>query len=140
MALSIALLCADLLAWLVNGVYAEHYEALAATGTPSLNEAGSPRTVWSRRICGSHVLRRIVTLLVAAGLMAFATPYGPANLWMALRQVSATSITAKSKDWVPLLDVTSLNHVGFFQPLDVWTFLAVVCLAAALLTVARLQN
>ena len=74
-----------------------------------------------------------MTLVLAVGLAATLNPYGPANLTMPFRQVSASAITTQSTDWVPLLNMNALHNLGFFQPLDVGFFLVTLFLAGALL-------
>ncbi|MEW6347706.1 MAG: hypothetical protein AB1646_01475 [Thermodesulfobacteriota bacterium] len=77
-----------------------------------------------------------VTLLLSVGVLAFVNPYGPANVSMPFRQLSATSVTSHSTDWVPLLDLRSLRDFGLFQPLDVAFFVGVVLLVLVLVVVA----
>ncbi len=135
----LALRClGDLLTLLVNRSCdtGSHDGPAQVVGSGLLKASCAPQAAGNREVYQGDPLGWFVTLVLAAGLMACANPYGPANLFMPFRQVSASSITAQSTDWLPLLDLSVLQHWGFLQPLDVMTFLLVVCLAAVLLTVA----
>lgn len=73
-----------------------------------------------------------MTLAACLLVAVFANPYGPANLFMPHRQLSAATVTAQSADWAPLLDWTSLSQRGFFHPLDVRPYLVTVFVTAML--------
>jgi hypothetical protein len=68
----------------------------------------------------------LITLLVAIAVVAFVNPYGTANLEMPFRQLSASPMTSRSADWVPLFHWQQLWAKGFLQPLDVKPYLVFV--------------
>ncbi len=74
----------------------------------------------------------LITLAIAFLGMAFLNPYGPSNLLMPFRQISASSVTAQSTDWVPLVQLESVFSQGFLQPLDVLPFVGALLLIAVL--------
>jgi hypothetical protein len=78
----------------------------------------------------------LITFLVAFGLVALLSPYGTANLEMPFRQLSASPMTSRSADWVPLLNWDQISGRRFLQPLDVKPYLVFV---AATLVLAVLM-
>lgn len=67
-----------------------------------------------------------LTLLAAVLLAAFVNPYGPANLLLPYRQLSAQSVTGLSADWLPLLQWKTFADQSLFHPLDVRPFLLTI--------------
>ncbi len=65
-------------------------------------------------------------LIACVGAAALFTPYGVDNLLMPYRQLSATAMTGRSEDWIPLLDLYFMARTAFFNPLDVKPFLILV--------------
>ncbi|HMK35057.1 MAG TPA: hypothetical protein VK463_08325 [Desulfomonilaceae bacterium] len=77
--------------------------------------------------CNRDIKGWFVAAVVAVPVMAFVNPYGPDNLRIPFRQLTASSVTAQWVDWMPLLDFSTLFQQGLFKPLSAEPFL---CLSA----------
>ena len=73
-----------------------------------------------------------LTLLAGVLLAAFVNPYGPANLLVPYRQLSAQSVTGLSADWLPLFQWRIFSDRLLFHPLDVRPFLLTILIMIVL--------
>lgn len=103
---------------------------------------GASEKAGTLRLRGKDSAAWAVTLGVSILVMAFANPYGPENLSMVFRQLSATSVTDVWIDWQPLLHGPSLLDRGFFKAFSTRPFVMtlVLTLAALLSTIAMMKN
>jgi hypothetical protein len=81
-----------------------------------------------------------VTFLAAFGVVGLVNPYGASNLAMPFRQLSASSMTSQSADWVSVLNRSQVWIRGFLQPLDVRPYLFFAGSTAVLAVLAAVND
>jgi hypothetical protein len=72
---------------------------------------------------GGSTIKWATTLGICIPIIAYANPFGPANIFMPFRQTGAEKWTSNMPDWYPLLHWDSIFNIGFLQAGDVTPFL-----------------
>ncbi|MBI5250603.1 MAG: hypothetical protein HY912_14025 [Desulfomonile tiedjei] len=92
-----------------------------------------PESAETLRSRGRDAAGWAVTLGLAVLIMAFANPYGPENLSVVFRQLSAKSVTDLWIDWQPLIHGPSFFDRGFFKAFSTRPFVMMLIFAACAL-------
>jgi hypothetical protein len=128
--------------WLWSNVHGSFVLAFPLIGLKLLVQTFTTSGEISRRT--RAILPWFATLLAGLAVAAFGNPFGPANLLMPFRQLSARSITDRSADWLPLLDWSSLWETSRFHPLDAGPFilavLGLISLVIAHVVIVRVRS